>query len=224
MPTRDLHGAGRHSTDSSQKVNGVFLFKFPAFRQHQWLAGDAELQTTEEKSAATILESREKRNTCSAWHTSSGHGFCLCCAWLQVGLASSGSTVTYGKECFKAMAAPTLLRPRLQAGGEEAAPAWAERAVGSVWSTASLQDFLFRYGNIPGHIRVQSGCHGTFFKTGFMGLFFLIITGIHHKYSLPASLLPMFYVLSFPTLICRYFTVSGISKKSTEFCTSDSFW
>lgn len=136
--------------------------------------------------------------------------------WAQVALSH--------KECFKAVAAPTLLRPRLQAGGEEAAPAWAERAVGSAWSTASLQDFLFHYGNIPGHIQVQSGCHGTFFKIGFMGLFFLIITGIHRKYSPPASLLPMFYVLLFPTLICGYFTVSGISKKSTELCTSDSFW
>lgn len=223
MPMRDLHGAGRHSTDSSQKVNGAFLFQFPAFRKHQWLAGDEKLQTTEEKSAATILESREKRNTCSAWHTSFGHGFCLCCTWLQVRLASSGSTVTYGKECFKAMAAATLLRARLLAGGEEAAPAWAERAVGSVRSTASLQDFLFRYGNIPGHIPVQTGCHRTFFKDGFMGFSFLIITGIHCKSSPPASLLPILYVLSFPTLVCRHFSVRK-SKKSTEFCTSDSFW
>lgn len=154
-----------------------------------------------------------KRTACSAWHTPFGHRFCLCCAWLQVRPASSGSSVTYVKECFKVVAAPTLLRPCLQAGGEEAAPAWAERAVGSVRSAASLQDFLLHYGNIPGHVQVQSGCHRTFFNTGFMGFSFLVMTGIHRKYSPPASLLPILYVLLFPTLIVH---ISQCQKKQKE--------
>lgn len=47
----------------------------------------------------------------------------LCHAQLQVRLVSTSSTTTaYGKERFKAVAAPTLTRPSLQMGGAAAAP------------------------------------------------------------------------------------------------------
>lgn len=193
------------------------FFKFPALRKPQWLPGDEKVQWLvwrAERKGTHVLPGTRLSDTdfvCVAPGCRSGW-------WAQVAL------VTYGKECLKAMAAPILLRPCLQEGGEEAASARTERAVSSVRLTASLQDFLFHYGNIPGQIQVQSGCHRTFFKTGFMGLPFLIITGIHHKYSPPASLLPILYVLSFLVLICRHFIVSGKAKRAQIFWTSDSFW
>lgn len=175
------------------------------------------------KHATSVLESRQKRIPCSAQHADFGLRFCLCHAQLQVRLANTSSTITYGEEHFKAMAAHALIKPSLQTGDAEAAPARAEQAVGRVRSVCLAAGFLLRYGNVPGHIQVQSSSDRTFFKTGLMASSFLTITGIHSRYSPSASLL--LYCTYFGSLhrLGRYLPSVRKSRMNTEFCTTDSF-
>ena len=79
----------------------VFFFSFPAFRKHQLRVGDEKLETTEAKSVASVLESKQKRISCSARHASFGLRFCVCHAQPQVRLVSTSSTIIYSKDRSK---------------------------------------------------------------------------------------------------------------------------
>lgn len=145
MPTVGLRGASSLSTDCNQKVV-VWVFFFFSF---QPLENTSDLQVVNnrklqkgKKHATSVLESRQKRIPCSARHADFGLRFCLCHAQLQVRLANTSSTITYGKEHFKAMAAHTLIKPSLQTGDAEAAPARAEQAVSRVRSVCLAAGFF----------------------------------------------------------------------------------